>query len=104
MWEIDGQPLGQAVDVRGSHESIALNAKERQHRPEAVDDEADAAGPPVVDGCERLAVDLRLLQCHRDLFRRGPFMTSKGLQHKSEILEEILSVEQRLYRWREVSV
>ena len=104
MWEIDGQPLGQAVDVRGSLKSIAVNPKERQHWAEAVDDEADAAGPPVVHVCERLAVDFRLLQCHRDLFPRRLLMTGKGHQHESEVLEEILSVKQRLNRRREISV
>ena len=54
MWEIDGQPLGQVFDVRGCLKSIAMSPKERQHWAEAVDDEADAAGPPVVNGIVRL--------------------------------------------------
>ena len=49
MREIGGQPFGQAFDVRGRLKAIDGNPKQRQHRADAVDYEADAAHPTVTD-------------------------------------------------------
>ena len=104
IWEIHGRPLRQAFDVRNRLKSVAVNPQERQHWAEAVDDEADVAGPPIANVFERLSVDFRLLQCHSELFLCRLFVTGKDSQDESEVLEEILAVEQRLYRRREIRV
>ena len=104
MRKIGSQPLRQVFDVRGRLKPVAANTKERQHWADAVDDEAHAASPQVMNVRERLSVDLRLLQCHGDLFPCRLLMTSKSSQDEPEVLEDVLAVEQHLDRWREIPV